>query len=388
MPDKLAILGAGKVARFYAECAREMGVETHCFAWDRGAVAKDAVDYFHPISIFEEDEIAAICADLGIGGIVSTSELTIAPVARLAERLGLVGNPVEAAQEITDKYLNRMKTQDVQGLKHPRFAIVENVQDIADLNMEYPMVVKPASEGGKRGVTVVACREDLSAAMDYADAESKEGARIVAEGFIPAGMECSVESLSCGGKHYFIQVTEKVSSGPPHCVELGHLQPAAISQSMRTKIAEVLSDALTRIGVVNGPCHTEIKIVGEDVYLIEFNARPGGDLISHPLVLLSTGYSYLSGSIEIALGKFKGVDESQLLKRHAGVLFVTDETPELKPLFDKCESFDWLYEKHEVEGGSALFAHNNSEAANYFIFLSETERPDFAECEGLVLSKD
>ena len=45
---------------------------------------------------------------------------------------------------------------------------------------------------------------------------------------------------------------------------------------------------------MNGATHTEIKIVNGDIYLIEINARPGGDHIAHPLTMLSTGYDYLT----------------------------------------------------------------------------------------------
>ena len=49
---KVAIIGAGPMAKIIAEKARQLGVETYCFAWEQGAVAKDAVDHFVDISIF------------------------------------------------------------------------------------------------------------------------------------------------------------------------------------------------------------------------------------------------------------------------------------------------------------------------------------------------
>lgn len=113
-------------------------------------------------------------------------------------------------------------------------------------------------------------------------------------------MEFSVESLSYRGKNYVVQVTQKQSSGPPHCVEVGHHQPAHISEDTRKKIETVIDRALTALNLQNGPCHTEIKVVYGKVYLIEFNARPGGDCISYPLTDLSSGYHYLQASIMAA----------------------------------------------------------------------------------------
>lgn len=60
-----------------------------------------------------------------------------------------------------------------------------------------------------------------------------EKRRIIIEGFLEGGKEYSVESLSYHGRHQVIQITEKITSGPPHCVELGHMQPALLSESLK-----------------------------------------------------------------------------------------------------------------------------------------------------------
>ncbi|WP_154648177.1 hypothetical protein [Prevotella amnii] len=46
---KLAVIGAS--IGQYPLClkARELGVETFCFAWEKGAICKDIVDHFYPI---------------------------------------------------------------------------------------------------------------------------------------------------------------------------------------------------------------------------------------------------------------------------------------------------------------------------------------------------
>lgn len=384
LDKKLAIIGAGRAACDYATNAREMGIETHCFAWSKGAMAKGCVDEFHSISIFEEEEIIRVCSDLGVSGVVATTELTIAPAARIAAKLGLVGNAVEAAEMITDKYQNRVRASEVEGLCQPRFALVSAPGEILDAGFSFPLVLKPTSLGGKRGVSVVRTPSDLEDAFSFAEEEAAGRCPFIVEEFIEDGMECSVESLSFEGRHWFPQVTEKVSSGAPHCIELGHHQPAAISVGLRKKIEAVIGALLTNLGVENGPCHTEIKIKDDDIFLIEVNARPGGDLISHPLVELSTGYPYLKGSIQIALGDFDGIREEDLINRYAGVMFVTEQTPSLHPIFEHCEDFDWFYQKHEVLDGDKAIAHNDCDGTNYFVYVRDCSRPVFSREESLV----
>ena len=48
---KLAVIGASSGQLPICLKAKEMGLEVHCFAWSEGAVCKDVVDYFHPVSI-------------------------------------------------------------------------------------------------------------------------------------------------------------------------------------------------------------------------------------------------------------------------------------------------------------------------------------------------
>lgn len=375
---KLAIIGAGPMASVYAHRAKELGVETHCFAWKKGATAIHDVDVFHDVSVLDPDAIVQIARKVGIDGVLPTTELTVWPCAYVAHALGLPGNDPEAARLLTNKYRNREMVKRIAGLHQPKYFLIDDETKVDELELSYPAIVKPTSEGGKRGITVVRSHDELRAALEYARAEKKDSSDIIAEEFLPAGPEYSVETLTCAGKTWLIQVTEKWTSGAPHCVELGHHQPARLTTEMRERIADVLSCALPAIGVTNGCCHTEIKICDGQIYLIEFNARPGGDHISYPLTELSTGYPYITGMIQIALGEFE--EPHQMSNGgYAGICFVTEQTAMLKPVFDTCQDQGWCYEKHEVEGGLTALEHNRGYSTNYFIYYSKDHRPAFLD---------
>lgn len=376
---RLAIIGAGPMASIFAVRARELGIETHCFAWNQGATAKDDVDVFHDVSVMEVDEIARICAEEGVGGVVATTELTVYPAAYVASELGLTGINPEIARVITNKYRNREASGAVPGLHHPWYRLVRNQRDLDDMVIPYPVVVKPTSEGGKRGVTVVYDRDALSSALRYADGEKKATSDILIEGLLGEGKEYSVESLSFHGRHSIVQVTQKWSSGAPHCVELGHHQPAELTDDERRSVEYAVTGGLSAIGLDNGPCHTEVKICDQKVYLIEFNARPGGDHISYPLTELSTGYPYITGIIETAMGNDVLPEPKELKRRYAGICFVTEQTKELKPIFDSCQDEAWCYEKNDVSDRLCALEHNSGYDTNYFIYYSDSARPVFLE---------
>lgn len=368
---KLAIIGAGRAAVDYAENAKRIGVETYCFAWKQGALAEKVVDHFFDISIFEKERIVEICKENGISGVVATTELTVEVAAYIAEKLKLNGISFEVAKVITDKYRNRSVTRNVEGLHHPAFAKINTQAEIEKLNFSFPIILKPVNRGGKRGVTVIKDKDAIESAFQYAIQETEKNSDYIVEEYIEGGQEYSVESLSFHGNHYIIQVTQKISSGPPHCVELGHQQPAEMSREMRSEVEDVLKRSLTAVGVMNGPCHTEIKIRDGRIYLIEFNARPGGDRISGTLTELSTGYPYFVGMIQVALDELPEIETSKFQNRHAAIYFLTEQTKELETIFNNCQKFDWCYEKHIVSNSQHTLMHNDSMQTNYFIALSD-----------------
>lgn len=375
---KIAIIGSGRMAWIISKNAHEMGVNTHCFSNTEPDYIKTQVDVFHNISIFDKDKIIDICKAEHINGVIATTELTVSIASYVAQQLGLPGILYENAIHITDKYRNRILCKNIKELEQPAFYCIRSEEELCDICCDYPIIIKPTGKGGKRGITVINNQNEFLPAYRFAKNISGEDP-IIIEQYISGGQEYSVESLSYKGKHYVVQITEKISSGPPHCVELGHHQPAAISNEMREKVEKGIISGLTAIGVDNSTCHTEIKIVDDKIYLIEFNARPGGDHIAWPLTVLSTGYNLIKGAINIAMGNFDGIDYSKFLRNYAGVYFVTKQTSFLKPVFDECEKYDWLYHKNQVSDELHELEHNDCYGTNSIMYLSKDHRIELIE---------
>jgi hypothetical protein len=99
----LAIIGASYLQRPLVEKAKAMGLRTICFAWAEGAVCKDLVDVFYPISIVEKEQILDVCQKEHIDGICTIASDVAAPtVAYVAEQMGLVGNSYEASPTMSE----------------------------------------------------------------------------------------------------------------------------------------------------------------------------------------------------------------------------------------------------------------------------------------------
>lgn len=374
---KLAIIGGGVMASYFGEACHRLGYEGHYFSQIDGKVDDSQVDYFHEINIFDKDGIVAICKEIGIDGVVATTELSVPITAYVANKLGLLGNAVEVAEVITDKYRNRECIKNLTDLLSPKYVEAASIEDITKSGIPYPMILKPVCLGGKRGITVINNEDELTAAFEYATSFFRSGVKpqIIAEQFLEGGMECSVESITFKGHHTIVQITQKDSSGAPHCVELGHHQPAPLSKELWDKVVRGVSSGLTAIGVENGPCHTEVKIIDGKVYLIEFNARPGGDHIWWPMVELSTGFDIIAAVAQAATGDLKPIDVTTFKHRYSGLYYVVKQTANIKSIFDTCEKESWCWEKHFETDELYELKQNDMEHTNYIVYSSDNGDP-------------
>lgn len=359
---KLAIIGASIGQLPICLKAKEMGLEVHCIAWPEGAVCKDVVDYFHPVSIVNKDAVVDLCRELHVNGVVSNaSELTAEVVAYVSENLGMNGTPYSILRQLRNKFFVRQISERLEGFSRLKFYKYDGV----DQNI-YPCVVKPCGGSSKAGVSFVNTKDEFAQAIQYAN-NSTDG-DIIVEEYIE-GKELSIESISFNGEHQVIQITDKDSSHAPHFVELGHHQPADISESLKYKIMDAIPRLLKVIGYTNGASHIEVKYRGDDIYLIEVNLRGGGDEISNKLVQMSSGIDYLRCIIEVALGTYTSpVQISE--PSYAGIYYLCKQTEKYISFFEQARNKEWF-----IEGGitnrNLKESHSNYERDGYLIYKSD-----------------
>lgn len=360
----IAVIGASYLQHPLVEKAKEMGLYVLCFAWKEGAVCASLADEFYPISIVERDEILKICQEKRIDGICTVASDVAAPtVAYIAEKMGLVGNSYRAALMANDKFLMRGALSKAV-VPCPQYAMVTEVSQIQNLKLQYPLIVKPTDRSGSLGVSKVMNEYELSGALKTALGYSFRHQAMVEE--YVEGREISVEFISYKGKHYPLQITDKVTTEAPHFVELEHHQPAALPEKMFERIYSLTDKALTALGLTNGASHSEYRITDDGrIVVMEIGGRMGGDFIGSDLVKLSTGYDFLKGVIDVALGQF----EEPVLTENScsGVYFLCKETKRLLPIFGITNDYSEIIKKEvtDTELHSVLCSADRS---GYFIY--------------------
>lgn len=373
MSKTIAIVGASYLQLPLVRKAREMGLQTICFAWEKGAVCKDEVDRFYPVSVTEKEEILRVCQDECIDGIASiASDVAMPTVNYVAARLGLTGNSVSSTAVCTDKYRMRERLS-ASGLRCPRFVLVEAGSDGCDETeyLAFPVIVKPCDRSGSRGVSRVADRSGIPGAV--ADAlDSSMSGRAVVEEFVH-GREISVETVSWGGTHYHLAITDKVTSGPPHFVELSHHQPSSLPAGVQDAILKDTALALDALEVYNGASHTEFLITEEgEPVVVEVGARMGGDFIGSHLVRLSTGYDFVRGVVETALGSFRQPAFSESMC--SGTHFLSPLSRWVDAYIKNASEYAEIVESSELPGDGLDF-RSSADRTGYIIYQSANRFP-------------
>ncbi len=303
--NKIALIGTSEQQNPLIVKAKELGYETHAFAWQTGGeIGEISSDFFYPISAGNKEEILKKCKELGINAIVSVgSDIAACTVAYVAEAMGLPSNSYESLRIATNKLRTRKKLGEY-GILQPRYAEVGDTIPTEALNsLTYPLIVKPSDRSGGRGIRLVESESELFGAINLARETSFERKAIVEE--YVNGQLYSCECISFCGKHRLIGFTKRdiINIGGRIC-EHRHTQPALLPLSVEEKMSEIYERILDALGLQAGASSIEF-IVGEDLspYIVEVTPTMYGDYIGTHLVPNTYGFDYTKAVIEIACGK-------------------------------------------------------------------------------------
>ncbi len=366
---RLAVIGANDFQNQLILKAKELGYETHVFAWREGASGEKTADCFYPVSITQKEEILEICRRIRPEGITSIgSDLAVVAVSYVAEHLGLPCNPVSITEQCTNKAAMRAAFERA-GVPVPRF-VKTGRHDAPDLTgFSFPVIVKPTDRSGSRAITRLESPEGLGRAVDAACEASFEHKAIIEEYL--EGEEYSCECISQDGKHYFLAVTKKYTTGAPHFIETGHMEPADLSPAQEEKIKEAVFAGLDALGIRMGASHSEFKIGPDgEVRLIEIGARMGGDCIGSDLVQLSTGNDYIRMVIDAACGRKICVRQGKPLQRAHVRFLLTKEDMEMLAR-DRERNDITIHRVSDIDESLLGHTADSSSRAGYYIYTEE-----------------
>ncbi len=303
---RFMILGASILQLPAIRKAKEMGLEVVAVDRDEHAVGFACADIPLVISTLDIPRVVDAAKEYRISGAMTlASDMPMRTIAALVKELGIPGIDEQTAIRATNKAEMRRCLKE-HSVPIPAFFIARNYEEYLEAvqRLGSAAIVKPADNSGSRGVFLIRDAHDnkqVEMGFLHSKAYSRSGDIVVEE--YMSGHEVSVETLSMRGDVHILQITDKLTTGAPHFVEMGHSQPSCLSAESITKVKKVAADAVIAVGIRNGPSHTEIMVTNDGPKIVELGARLGGDCITTHLVPLSTGVDMVECCIRIALGE-------------------------------------------------------------------------------------
>ncbi|GHE12731.1 ATP-grasp domain-containing protein [Streptomyces alanosinicus] len=232
-------------------------------------------------------DLTAFAEATEIDAVAGCREFFTPLVAHLAQRLGLPGNDPRRAQACRNK-AKMAEAFYAGGVPAPRTITARTAGQAAHavgrVGMGFPVVVKPAEQGGSWGVSVVESPEQLDGAVRHAQSWPiaaphglRMDQRVVVQEYVP-GPEFSLDTVVWREEYFHLPVVEKHTTGGAYRAETGHTCPAALPLGDLHAVRSAAERALRALGIRNGVAHTELKISPEGgPVVIEVGARLPGD---------------------------------------------------------------------------------------------------------------
>ncbi len=300
---KILIIGASILQLPAIRKAKELGYYVGVADYNPEAIGIPEADEYFNVSTIDVGGVVKVAQNFKPDGIMTlATDMPMRAVAKACEACCLPGISFDAAIKATDKG-EMIKAFEAHGVDHPWYFIVPTPESLNNVinNLTYPCIMKPTDNAGSRGVVLCHNRNELEEEYEYSHHESRGGAVIIEEYL--QGPEFSIEIMVVDGEPQVLQITDKLTTGAPHFVEMGHSQPTRQSIENQEKIRDLACRAVKAVGIDVGPAHVEMILTKDGPKMVELGARMGGDCITTHLVPLSTGIDMVGCTIKQACGE-------------------------------------------------------------------------------------
>lgn len=298
MNEKVLIVASklGYQTRVFAEAARGLGMEP-VMATDRCSRLDDPWgDHAIPLKFSDLDFSVRRFLSEGrvVQGIIAVGDRPTPVAAAIAARLGLRFHPLAAVEIARNKFLAR-ECYRAAGMRVPSYFRVPAAAGLEEAlsRAPFPCVLKPVGLSGSRGVIRAGNAEEFRRAFrriqqilalpEIRQLRDESDEFIQVESYID-GREYAVEGIATSGQLRTLAVFDKPDPlEGPFFEETIYVTPSLAPGELQSAICETVQQAVTALGLTDGPVHAEVRAGAGGVWLLETAARPIGGLCARSL---------------------------------------------------------------------------------------------------------
>ena len=259
-------------------------------------------------------------------GIITNSEPTFLSMAEAASKLGLRCMSVDNTKLYKNKFLMREFCREHR-LLSPRYKYCFNVDDAIDFynDIQKKCIIKPLDNSASRGVfSVNSISEIKTHFSESLSASSKENKAVIIEEYV-TGTEFTVDGIMTHRGHRSLAISEKKHYAYNENVAYQLLFENNNKYYDYEELRRVNDQLVDMTGIPFSLTHAEYKFSNGKFYLIEIQARGGGNFIASDIVPYISGIDSYTEQIKWAVGDPVCVDyDYEKMTEHCSVLHFFD----------------------------------------------------------------
>lgn len=319
---------------------KHRGISTVLADGSENAVARPYADVFYHVNIFDIERIKEIAIREKVDFLLTVcADQVLLVVAEVSEMLNLPCYiNYKTAQNVSDKIRMKSIFKEI-GVPTTDFVEMNHLDLNVISTLHYPLVVKPVDAYSSKGVRKAENLIELRKYYAEAQEISRSGGVIVEEFY--SGDEISVDAFVVNGKAKILTVSnsEKLRLKDRFVIFRGRF-PAVLSEVVHKKIEDIAQKIANGFGLMNAPLLIQLLNNGDDVSVLEFCARTGGNM-KWLLIKNSCGVDVITATIDITLG----VEPDLEIKDMGNRIVVNDFMYCYPGVFDHFEGFDKMVEQ-------------------------------------------
>lgn len=301
------------------------------------ALARPYCDIFHQIPIFDVEKVKEVAVKEQVDFLITVcADQVLLIVAQVSEMLGLPCYiDYQTAVNVSDKkYMKKIFMEN--GIPTSRYVQLMELEWDKIAHLKFPLVVKPVDAYSSRGVRKVWNRGELEIYFSEAAQLSRAGGVIVEE--FCQGEEISVDLYVEDGvaKLLCVSNSEKITDEGRFIIFRGRY-PVNCTPEVLEKIRRVGQQIADAFCIRNAPMLIQMINDGENVSVLEFCARTGGNM-KYLLIKRACGFDVIKAVIDLTVGNKPHVE----LKEPEAKYIVNDFIYCTPGTFNRLEGFEEL----------------------------------------------
>lgn len=275
----------------FIDAASGLGVEVAVAAEEE--LPLNTLDRFIKVDLSQPEVAAASIVELAsttpIDALVPVDDAGVMAAAIAAEALGLPHNPPWAAAATRNKVMMRRAFEKME-VPQPTFRVLGPTDDPAAAgdDVGYPLVIKPLSLSGSRGVIRVDDPATLAEVAERVRQINAVACRdpsepLLLERFVP-GPEIALEGVLRNGQLATLAIFDKpLPMNGPFFEETIYVTPSRLHPEVLDEVERVAAMAVKALELREGPVHAELRIESGQPKVIEVAARSIGGICGRAL---------------------------------------------------------------------------------------------------------